>query len=168
MPDRLPDVVDPISLAEKGAHLSGRLSLHKLDRLPDELTEREGDVSVDLLFGREGRKSCIRGEISAELKFLCQCCLEPMVLPVNCKVDLVVVRSLDEAKLLPESQEPLMLESGTEIALADIVQDELLLAVPVIPQHFDCSTYNKSVAAPKRPNPFSELARLKKPHTQEN
>jgi uncharacterized protein len=81
-------------------------------------------------------------------------------------VRLGVVHSLGEADLLPESYEPLLLETDT-IPLADILQDELLLAVPAVPQHECCdpAAQSRQEAAPavaKRPNPFAVLAELKK------
>jgi uncharacterized protein len=52
------------------------------------------------------------------------------------------------------------------IPLADIVQEELLLALPVIPQHGACGPAAPikklpPPSVPERPNPFAVLAKLK-------
>ena len=51
--------------------------------------------------------------------------------------------------------------------LADIIQEELLLAIPSIPQHGQCEAFApremaQTPIATKRPNPFAALAELKK------
>jgi uncharacterized protein len=80
---------------------------------------------------------------------------------VDSIVRLGIVRSLDEADLLPESFEPLLLEEEI-IPLADIVQEELLLAIPAIPQHPQCGRAPQEGVKPKnqRENPFAVLADL--------
>jgi uncharacterized protein len=87
--------------------------------------------------------------------------------PVSVQVNLGVVRSIDEAKLLSEHLESLLMEEES-VALLDIVQDELVLAVPTIPQHKECKPASgvgvepPAAEAAKRPNPFAVLADLKK------
>lgn len=162
MPDRLPDFVDPTGLADRRSRLVGKIPLRRLDRLVDILADQNGSVSVELLFGRKGRTITITGQVVAELILQCQSCLEPMKLPVDCQVSLGVVGSLDEENLLAETLEPIMVEPGAEISIPDIVQDELILAVPVVPRHSDCNLYNERGLVIDRPHPFAELAKLKK------
>jgi uncharacterized protein len=135
--DRLPDLFDPLEFVEKKRRIKGRMLLSSLDRVQDILLNPEGEVQVDLEFRREGRIPAIEGSVTAELTLQCQCCLEPLVWPVHSRVQLGVVGSIDEISILPEEFEPTLVEAGGRVALADIVQDELL-------------------------HPFSRLAELKK------
>jgi len=166
MVEHLPEFVDPLMLADKRRHFNGVLPLSKMPRLLEMLLVKEGGVKFGLKFGKEGKIASVTGTIDAELVLQCQCCLGPIAWPVHSRVSLAVVASLDEADLLPENYEPLLLE-GETIALADIVQDELLLAIPCVPQHDHCGTVPQGKKAPEpkapeRTNPFAVLSELKK------
>lgn len=163
MPDLLPDVLDPWAYAEKHRHVRGELDLERLDRLAGSLLERRGSVAIDLHFARDGRIPCITGSVTASLVLECQCCMEPMAWPVSAAVSLGVVRTVDEALLLPDSMEALIVGAEEGVSLADIVQDELLLAIPVVPRHPDCRlAVAPATAAAERPHPFAALAQFKK------
>ncbi len=162
MPEHLPEFVEPASLCEKRAHLRGSIELGSLDRLTDLLLDPRGQANLDLRFGKSGRRLEIRGSVSADLVLECQSCLEPLVFPVNCPVNLAAVTTVDEALLLPEDVEALMVEADGKVTLADVVQDELLLAVPVIPRHVHCNSPRLAGSESTRPNPFAQLAALKK------
>ena len=161
MPERLPDVIDPMGFAEKRRHLKGVIPVLKLDRLAEFLMETDGEVKVDLTFTRQGRTATIVGQVTADLTLQCQCCLGPISWPVACVVNLGIVNSLDAAMQLSDEMEPLLVTPDAEMPLADIVQDELILAVPAIPQHPDCRMPLPADPAPERPNPFADLAQLK-------
>lgn len=163
MSDRLPAVFDPASFADKRRHLVGDVPLDSLDRLADLLLDKTGDAHLDLQFGRSGRLAWISGRVRSDLVLQCQFCLGPVPWPVDSALHLGVVTSVDEALRLPDSIEALIVGAGEEVSLADIVQDELLLAIPTIPRHADCRASGSGIPAQtSRPNPFTELARLKK------
>ena len=131
--------------------------------MQDILLRRDGEVSFELRFGKDGKFAVVTGIVEADLELQCQCCLGPIAWPVSSRVNLAIVSSLDQANLLPETYEPLLLEAEA-LSLTDIIQEELLLAVPSIPQHRQCeaSPTRGGEAMPARPNPFAVLAKLKK------
>ncbi len=161
MPDRLPDVIDPLALAEKRRHLRGEMALGQLDRVVKLLVDAQGSARVDLMFSKTGRQASVTGRVEAELVLQCQCCLGAMSWPVRSVVNLGIVSSVDQALMLPESMEPLLLDAESEMPLADIVQDELLLAIPAVPRHADCQLPRPLEAKPEKPHPFAGLAELK-------
>ena len=161
MAEHLPDLFDPLEFAEKRRRIHGCMSLAGMDRLRSELLDDQGEATVDLAFGREGRVATITGHVEANLVLQCQCCLESMAWLVRCDVRLGMAGSIDEANRLPESMEALIVSAGASVALADLVQDELLLAIPPIPRHPDCHLPEPRAASPEKPNPFAELAQLK-------
>lgn len=168
MPEHLPDAIDPVAFADKRRHLVGRLALGDLDRIAPMVMNPESFVNLDLQFGKHGRRPVIEGRVSAQLILECQCCLKPLEWDIDSRVKLGIVESVDAALLLPEDTEALIVEPDLEIQLADIVQDELLLAVPTIPQHTNCHLPGETIARPEpRKNPFAALADLKIKTTSE-
>ena len=168
MLDRLPELIDPLSFADKGSELIGQIDLSSLDRLAEMLADDSGSVAVRLVFGREGRLATIEGQITATLAVQCQNCLQVMDWPVDSKIKLGIVTSMDEADRLPKDYEPLLV-GDKKIPLKDIVEDELLLALPAFPKHLEPCYENKPVSDDReslkseqsKNNPFSILAKLK-------
>ena len=163
MVEYLPELIDPLALVDKRRQFKGSLPLSKMARMRDVLFNDEGQVRFELRFGKDGNVLAVTGIVEAELELQCQCCLGPIAWPVSSHVKLAIVRSIEQADLLPESYEPLLLEEDI-IPLTDIIQEELLLAVPTIPQHGQCGEIASkfTTESPKRPNPFAVLAELKR------
>jgi uncharacterized protein len=161
MLDRLPDLIDPLEFAEKKRRIVGLIPLNKMDRIREMVLNGEGEAKFDLEFKKEGRRAVVSGGVEADLVLECQCCLEPLVWPVRDEVHLGVVSSIDEGNLLPEPLEPLLLDKTGVIDVADIVADELLLAIPSIPQHSHCASPKTEAGMDSRENPFAVLAQLK-------
>ncbi|MCP5142360.1 MAG: DUF177 domain-containing protein [Gammaproteobacteria bacterium] len=139
-----------------------------------------GDVEVDLEFGIDaGRTRFISGTVRTRVSMPCQRCLESMEIDVDAEVRLGVVISESQIERLPSGFEPLLLEEEL-IDPAQLVEDELLLALPLVPRHElrDCRAERNvtaqgsdgapapsdDVAENKRPNPFAVLATLKDKH----
>ncbi|HBA66799.1 MAG: metal-binding protein [Gammaproteobacteria bacterium HGW-Gammaproteobacteria-10] len=169
MLDRLPELIDPLSFADKHSELSGQIKLKSLSRLAPLLKNDTGVATVDLFFSRQGRLASIEGKIAATLTMECQNCLNEMDLHIENTIKLGVVSSLDEADRLPEGYEPLLVGEG-KIPLKDIVEDELLLALPDFPRHLEACLKIKvshdhqdelNTEQSNSNNPFSILAKLK-------
>jgi uncharacterized protein len=160
-----------VSFADKERTLQGQIPLTKFSRLADVLLDSNGSVEVDLSFGKDKRLATVRGHLRCVLVLECRTCLEALNWPVDITVNLAVVRSLEQAERLAGEYEPLMLEDE-KIPLHELVEDELLLALPDFPRHeHDCLPYkqtsgviqpkaNKETQSPSN-NPFSVLAKLK-------
>jgi uncharacterized protein len=169
MLNRLPEIIEPLHLADKRGELKGQIPVSSLERIADLLFNDEGFVSVELFFGREGRLAKIEGQIKTVLQLKCQSCLQAVEWTVDSEVKLGIVSSLDQANRLPEDYEPLLVTADT-MPLKDIIEDELLLSLPIYPKHqhscFVANSNNKknsSVGDKKSAaeNPFSILATLK-------
>lgn len=162
MVERLPDFIDPLSLVKKQADLRGRIPLAAMPRVRESVSALDGEAEVELHFRREGRVPTVSGRVAATLTLQCQSCMEPLLLPVESEVHLGVVATLEQADALPETLEPLLMGEASSIPLLDIVEDELLLALPIIPRHEQCSA--KAQPEPQgdgKKNPFGVLAVLK-------
>lgn len=171
MLDQLPILINPVSFCERGKELEGTLKISELTRLSDSLLDNSGVVEVKFSFDKEGRVPTIRGEIKANLVLECQSCLDEVVCPVDKKIKLGVVLNMEQADRLTSDCEPLVL-TDEKISLVDLVEDELLLALPDFPRHqYECAELNDGEAVVaiesdqteqvNSNNPFSVLAKLK-------
>ncbi|MDD1619951.1 MAG: YceD family protein [Methylococcaceae bacterium] len=170
MSDKLPDLIDPLMLAERRSVLSGAINIAALERLSDVVAESDGYIEVEVVFGKEGKRPMVSGRIKTTLAIECQSCLLPMPWPLDIAFKLGIVSSIDEADRLEIDCEPLLF-NGEKISLNGLIEDEILLALPDYPKHeYDCmirrssknSDYDQQDSQPKADNPFSVLAKLKK------
>ena len=166
---RLPHQIDPFRLCEARASLSGPVPLKQMQRLKPLLASDSGEINVVLDFDiDELGVPFVKGELKAELSLICQRCLEPFPFVVNQQSTLAWVRSDQEAERLPLRFEPYLVETNPLI-LNDVIEDELLLALPQIPMHAEAecpaSKWLKQQHADTEEeteeNPFSVLANLK-------
>ncbi|HEX9802021.1 MAG TPA: YceD family protein [Gammaproteobacteria bacterium] len=161
-------------MADTRRLLEGRIALAEMVRLGESLQDSAGEVTVSLEFGidNEGIRF-MRGRIQAEVSLECQRCLETLRFPIDGEFSLAMVRSTVEAEALPSHYEPLLVE-GEPLFLRDIIEDELLLALPIVPMHEpdDCPVgtaaeqaaggMRKDNGTAEKANPFAVLANLKK------
>ena len=134
MLNRLPEIIEPLHLADKRGELKGEIAVSSLTRIADLLHSAEGLVAVELFFGREGRLATVEGRIQTVLQLECQNCLQALEWTVDSAVKLGIVSSIEQANRLDESYEPLLVE-GETMRLSDLVEDELLLCLPSYPKH---------------------------------
>ena len=164
MPDHLPEFLDPVSFADKNRRLAGQLDFSRLDKLADLVVGASGRARFELRFGKVGRVPGATGVLDATMILQCQRCLGDLPWHVHADINVGFVSSVDQAALLPESMEPVMIDAEGQVSLVDVVQDELLLAIPAVPRHEDCGL-NVSAVKPKpvsdRPNPFAVLNQFK-------
>ena len=165
MLDRLPEQIEPLGLAEVGRSFRGELPVSALTRLAGVLRDTQGELAVELRFGIDERRvRAVGGRIAGELRLTCQRCLEELRFPLDLEFRLGVVRDEAEGGRLPEGYEPL-LASGDPMPLAEIVEDEVILALPVIASHGDesgCEMKYRNTGTPaERENPFAVLEKLK-------
>jgi uncharacterized protein len=168
---QLPATIDPVALAEKGARLTGRLSFKALPRLAEACRGQSGDVDVDLEFtrGEGGDVRLLLGTIRARVRLTCQRCLEEMDYELRSEPRLVLLRPGQAEEGLPPEVDSLT--ADRPIALSALVEDELLLVMPMIPLHdlehcparaFVATGKTRDAATESKPNPFASLQRLKR------
>ena len=175
MLERLPDKVDAMLLARKGQDYRVQLPLKDLVRLGAVLSDTDGQVEVSISIGidDEGIPN-ISGTVEGTLHVICQRCLEPMPLEIKTGFRLGLVYSEEQGEALPEHYDAMLVEDD-DVSLIDIVEDELLLALPQVVLHDEqeCSSTEiiRSLAeaeasqeAQQADNPFAVLEQLKDKH----
>lgn len=170
LPTELPETANFVRQVELNRTLEGVYPLAKLPRLAEVLISDEGYVTVKLEFTRSVGIASLRGKVSAKLLVECQRCLKPVEIEVSGSFKFALVHSEDEFELLPEEFEPYLIE-GEEQSIIDLVEDELLLSLPMVTIHEQaCSEFmskqNEEVRAAieaekQAENPFAVLKALK-------
>ncbi len=162
----LPDRVDVARQVQARRIYEGTLPLAAMPRLRGALATTEGEVRYHLEFGKDGLGVSylgLRAEVG--LPLVCQRTLEVFVLPVSLDERLGLIADERDEAALPPGYEPLLVEDGV-IDLAAVIEDELILAVPVVPTkpgaplEWQDAVDEESVEKPA--NPFAVLAGLKK------
>jgi len=157
--------VDPWRLAAQGRTLTGRVALDSLPRLAPALADG-GEAEYRLSFHQDGeRRAVVSGHVTAGLVVQCQRCLGPMLISVDSRFELAFVHGVEEAARLPEAYEPALTEDGW-VRPAELIEDELLLALPPVPLHdaAECAAQPlEATPADESPsdNPFAALAALR-------
>lgn len=168
MSQPLPEQIDPFRLVRQKRILAGTLELGRMPRLAPLLLSGEGRAEIEVEFGTDdmGVKFA-RGEVITELPLICQRCLKPMQVPVRAPIALGFVTQQRDADAMPTHYDPLLIEH-VPIPLLDIVEDELLLSLPIVATHAPgvCEAAVKTqepeaMPVPERENPFAVLAQLK-------
>jgi len=172
---RLPVQIDPIRLAAARQQLYGEIEITRFARLKELLTSTEGAVKVQFDFDIDASKvHCVTGTLVAELSLCCQRCLEPMKWQLNADVGLAFVTHERQIEELVVDYEPYLIEE-TPLMFSDMVEDEILLALPQVPMHDETSSCQPAVKAAEhieaqdnvqptkeqRKNPFAMLADFK-------
>jgi len=132
---RPPVQVDPLDLADRQREIEGVLPVSAFHRLSQWLDSDEGTVEVRLRFTHdEAGRRVMRGRLSGDLQLVCQRCLAPFVLPVERSLDLVLVQTEAEAAQVPEALDSLVVGEQRGVHVVDLVEDELILALPLVPR----------------------------------
>ncbi|MGQ0654658.1 MAG: YceD family protein [Betaproteobacteria bacterium] len=156
-------LIDGVEFAAAGATQQGVLPLSSFPRLRDLLATDAGTAAYALEGLRDARgRPGLSVKVQATLQLRCQRCLEPLPLEVDPDSLLVLAASQAEIDAEPESVDaPDRVVAGHEMPVADLVEDELILAVPYAPRHDDCKAAEAARDEAKA-SPFAGLKGLVK------
>lgn len=160
-------VIDGVDFAQTGRELRGRVPLLSLVRLKDSLAQG-ADASLQYILrgSSDGRgRLFLSIEIKGMLTLRCQRCLEKMPYPLQLANTLRLMRQA-EARL-PEDDDPLApdcIDAMHELDVVDLLEEEILLALPYAPRHEDvaCRIALTAGHGAARPHAFAPLAAFEK------
>ena len=168
----VPEVLDAWRMVAARREFAGRLPLSALPRLREALADAEGELAFTLSFDRDAlRVPYVELGIEAQLPLLCQRTLQRFVFPVGMVQRLGLLRAGDEEAeaaeaALPPGYEALEVGEDGAIRPADLVEDELILAIPVVPVAPGSESVERDWPVTgdeeAQANPFAALAALKK------
>ena len=138
------------SLAARNAVMSGNIPIENLERLSAALETTKGSVDFRLRFERRDAVwQKLRLEYSAALKLVCQRCLDPVAIELCDAIDFGVLATESLERSLPAGIEPLIV-ADERLSLLQLIEDELILALPLVPKHQDDRECRGSARLPKR------------------
>lgn len=145
----------------------GRLPLSAMTRLQGLLNDTEGEARYTIEFDHDAlRVPYVELRIEAQLPLVCQRSLQRFLLPVSLVQRLGLVRDEADEAALPPDYEALLVPEDGMLHPADLVEDELVLAVPVVPVNPESEAVERDWPAQEeelaKANPFAALASLKK------
>lgn len=142
--------------------LQGVLAVADLGRLHDLLTDSAGELQFRLegFRGQRG-ESMLRVQVTGTLPLTCQRCLEgiPFAVDVDSVLEIVPENAeMSQDELEDDSRD--FLPVAGELKVAELVEDEVLLALPFAPRHENCGLPGDAEAG-ERQGPFAALGTLK-------
>lgn len=174
--NRLPPSVAPRKLVNMGVSMEGVIPPESVVRLGQAVEAVLDPVEVSLYFGRDERpEKVVTGRAVTRVNLRCERCLAAFGAPLHADIAVAVVWSEEEAFRLPASLDP-WLVTEDDADLVAMVEDELLLALPIValhPSEADCEAPAMSYGpeqsgdtseppqGEQRENPFSILEQLK-------
>jgi len=129
-----PDWISPGRAAEGKRIFSGTIPILRMKRLAGLLVDTQGEASFVAAFKTDlDKRVIIELQVEAALSLVCQASLKVYDEQVKRNSVLAVIENGSEQAELPEDYEPVETENG-RLAIASLVEDELLLGLPQIPR----------------------------------
>lgn len=160
MSNSKPEFIDPYKMAKAKHSLEGSLPLAAMPRANKMLESVDGHIDYRLMFDVDEDNVCfIEGEIHAVVALRCQRCLQVFSNEVNGNFMLSPVKDDFAAKALNASYEPVIVNDA-KLYLAELVEDELILAIPLSPMHYNQCVDFTDINGQGLDNPFRILQQM--------
>jgi len=113
--------------------LEANVAIDALPRLCAALAGPAGMLNVTMQFDPHPKTvGRVSGQIQGQLPLICQRSLEVFLWPLDVPFDWIMVRDEAEEERVLADADPVMLEEE-QLLLRDAIEDEVLLAIPLIP-----------------------------------
>jgi uncharacterized protein len=168
--------LDVEAFAQQAADMAGEIPLSALSRLADcAASEAKPSVRDSVSWQAHGESRRVRGgasqtwlhlSASADIALTCQRCLQPMTVQLDMQRSLRFVQGEDAAAAIDAESEDDVLALTRSMDLQELLEDELLLVLPLVPRHEQCPqplpmAAKEEPLPEERENPFAVLAGLK-------
>ena len=168
--------LDVVPFGKAAGELQGCWPLVQFDRIADSAAPAAPVSDADeVSWAVRGEQRQLRGgdpqtwmhvEASTHVSLECQRCLKPVDVPLAISRHFRFVHGEDAAAQLDADTEDDVLAITRALDLRELIEDELLLAMPIVPRHEVCPeplVFAVDDDLPdEKPNPFAALAALKR------
>jgi uncharacterized protein len=164
-------VINSAEFAKKALELHGIIAVSQLQRLHDTLVSTEGDLDFRLVGSSEQGKSRLGLYVNGSLQLSCQRCLESFSFDLNIASSFIVVPDESAIPVIEENDPDMgndddYLVADARLQVIDLIEDEILLALPLAPKHDSELCAGTELNELKKPNPFAVLKEWKAGKTQ--
>ena len=168
---KLPLTLDPVRTAQKRLDYQGVYTPDQVARVAESVVSVDSDVECAMSFAIDNQRlAVLTGDTRVLVSLECQRCGKAFSHQVHTTYCFSPVRSDEQAEALPDAYEPIEVNEFGEIDLLAMVEDEIILSLPVVPvhdsEHCEVSeadmVFGKLPAEAEKPNPFAVLASLKR------
>lgn len=173
-----PRRLDVAAFARVGEHLQGHDLLQNYERVAKDLRAPPADLMLDWQATGE-RRSAVDGsvrpalhlQVHAVLPLTCQRCMGEVMTAVVVDRHFVFVPDEETAAHLDDESDDDVLVLAPDFNLHQLIEDEVLMALPLVPRHEECPetvrlsarSADIDVDGGENPHPFAALAALKTP-----
>lgn len=161
------------ALADEAGQVELAVPLARLERLAPQLMATEGMAQGRVALGREQGRIIAEVSAAAAVVLRCQRCLQPMTLQIDCSSRVVLVESESAVADVPPELETALAPEG-RLRLSDLIEEELLLALPAAPRHPEgqcpgvVAELKSEESAHPTQRPFASLGELLKSERTKN
>jgi uncharacterized protein len=162
-------IIHNVEFAQSQQTLAGEIDAAKCERLAETLmpsgeTLSSNKVAAHISFKLTGAAKQLRNpslhlHIEAKLPVACQRCLAEMLVHLNLDFDYIICQEMPLET--DENDDTDWLEAAPNMNLQELIEDELLLAMPIAPMH-DANCSKQNMQSGEKPNPFAALKGLVK------
>ena len=124
--------VDRLSRGE--TEVAFEVPLSELPRLRSRIAGIGGSVRGTASFGRRSGFAAAELALTGRAILQCQRCMQPMELALESRSEVALILAEADAAEVPDELEPVLAREG-RISAGELVEEELLLALPIVPLH---------------------------------
>lgn len=159
--------IDGLDFARQCKRLKGNVPVKDMPRLRELLISRDGVLHYDLSGGLSDLgKPRLYLDVAGGVLVECQRCLEPLEFAVKVSAVLELVEDQSSFVSVEEEEDSVdMIPADSAMSVLVLVEDEVLLSLPVAPAHPPGVCHEPGFRVVKeleKVNPFKVLASLKK------
>jgi len=154
-------VIDGLEFARAAARLQGAWPVAEFLRLHDALRSTAGTLRYELCgVPEEQGRPTLRLKVGGALQLTCQRCLGALEFSLQMEVALRLATTQEEMDAEPlQADGPESILAGKEMRVQALVEDEVLLAIPIAPRHESCDS-SAAGAEGRKQTPFAGLRGL--------
>jgi uncharacterized protein len=131
----LPVQINHRRFVSDNAKLEGIIPLQRFERLIALVEDEVGEVEAQLEFKKARKhRSLVIGQLKTRISVICQNCMAPTQIELDTELRVLVVNSEEALAQLHEDDDGLVCEDEL-ILLVDLLEDELILALPMVGKH---------------------------------
>ncbi|MGN1056355.1 MAG: YceD family protein [Comamonas sp.] len=176
------DHLDVAAFAKAGATLEGQSPLSAFERLADEAQDAVEGLQVSWYAEGEHVPEMagpghywLHLEADAQVPMVCQRCLGVAHIDVQVDQSFRFVKDEATAEAMDDEVEEDLLALSKDFNLRELIEDELIMGLPLVPMHDECpvqvpmaaSTEDFQLVSEEKTNPFAVLAGLRKNGAQD-